>query len=305
MVCAAVLVELVENTASGEPDDARILEINSAYERFTGISRDRAVGDTLRGLWPQTEDGWFEAARQVLRTGQPVEVEGFHKELGKYFMMSIFPVGDDRLGATFIDITARKRSEQKLDRANRDLEIVVRERSSELRQTHLDLQQEVEARANAQWALGEKSRELEARLAELAETNAALQVLLKQRDGERLRLQENLLCNINELIRPQLAKLAAGNLSKHQRALLESIETSLTDIASPLARRFAIETGRLTPTQTRVAAYIRQGRSTKEIADLMGVETSTVDYHRLQIRHRLGLTNKRVNLQTYLNSFTE
>jgi DNA-binding CsgD family transcriptional regulator len=60
----------------------------------------------------------------------------------------------------------------------------------------------------------------------------------------------------------------------------------------------------LTPTETRVANLIRQGRTTKDIADLMGVASSTIDFHRLNIRKKLKLTNKRINLQSYLKSLT-
>ena len=34
----------------------------------------------------------------------------------------------------------------------------------------------------------------------------------------------------------------------------------------------------------------------------MGVAMSTVDFHRLNIRRRLNLANKRINLQSYLKS---
>ena len=58
----------------------------------------------------------------------------------------------------------------------------------------------------------------------------------------------------------------------------------------------------MTPVETKVANLIRQGRTTKEIAELMGVATSTVDFHRRNIRTKLGLTHKPVNLETHLKS---
>jgi two-component system CheB/CheR fusion protein len=47
---------------------------------------------------------------------------------------------------------------------------------------------------------------------------------------------------------------------------------------------------------------IRQSKPTKEIAGLLGVAAGTVDFHRLNIRRKLGLTNKKMNLTSYLKS---
>ena len=37
----------------------------------------------------------------------------------------------------------------------------------------------------------------------------------------------------------------------------------------------------------------------------MGLSPSSVQWHRKNIREKLGLTNKKVNLYSYLNSLTE
>ena len=136
----------------------------------------------------------------------------------------------------------------------------------------------------------------------LEEANIALKVLLNERENERHALEEKVVCNINELTRPHLEKLAAGNLSQRQQSLLDTIKSSLDDIASPLSRRFIIESSQLTPAESQVANFIRQGRTTKEIAALMRVATSTVDFHRLNIRRKLGLAKRRINLQSHLKS---
>ena len=127
-------------------------------------------------------------------------------------------------------------------------------------------------------------------------------MLLNERENERHALEEKVVCNINELIRTHLEKLDSGNLSRRQRDQLEAIKSSLEDIASPLSRRFIIDSSHLTPGETQVAHFIRQGKSTKQIADLMGVATSTIDFHRRNIRRKLALTNKQINLQSHLRS---
>ena len=61
----------------------------------------------------------------------------------------------------------------------------------------------------------------------------------------------------------------------------------------------------LTPTEVRVASLIKQERTTKEIADAFHVSESAIIYHRHNIRKKLGLNNKKINLKTYLQSLGE
>jgi DNA-binding CsgD family transcriptional regulator len=69
--------------------------------------------------------------------------------------------------------------------------------------------------------------------------------------------------------------------------------------------RLHSRTTRLSPTETQVAILVRQGCKTKEIAVLMNMAAKTVDLHRYNIRCKLGLGRKGLNLQTFLKSLPE
>jgi len=151
-------------------------------------------------------------------------------------------------------------------------------------------------------ALAAKGRELETRTDSLSEVNTALKVLLKKRDEDRKILEEKVLYNIKSLIRPYLNKLASSGLNPKQNAYLRILESNLDEIVSPLSRALSFDYLGFTPTEIKVASMVKQGRKAKEIADLMGISTRTVEGYRYAIRERLGIKGKKVNLRTYLLS---
>ncbi len=197
-----------------------------------------------------------------------------------------------------------KASEAALREARADLDAQVAQRTAELLRSNQELRAEIVKHTRTQQVLQQKSEELEAQTRNLAEVNSALRVLLAQREADRKELEEKILINVNELVRPHLAKLATLKISPKQKALLDMIHSNLDDIISPVARRLNTEFRRLSPAETQVANLIRQGKSTKQIADLMGVAESTIDFHRHNIRRKLNLSNKRLNLRSYLISLS-
>jgi PAS domain S-box-containing protein len=138
----------------------------------------------------------------------------------------------------------------------------------------------------------------------LQETNAALRVLLKQRELDRTDLEESMLSNVKRLILPYIEKLKRSRLSDDQRVYVEILESHLQEITSPFVRKISAPMLGLTPMEIRVADLIRQGKSSKEIADLIAISERAVIFHRQGIRGKLGLRGRKANLQTYLSALS-
>ena len=151
-----------------------------------------------------------------------------------------------------------------------------------------------------QEALQQKEAELTQEREKLEETNTALRVLLRQRDEDRTRLEETVYNNVDRLVLPYIEKLLQGRLADKHRTLAEIADNNLRDIISPFLRTLSSLGLLLTPQEIEVSNLVRNGRSSKEIADIMGLSVAGVDFHRKRLRQKLGLANTKKNLRSFL-----
>jgi DNA-binding CsgD family transcriptional regulator len=110
--------------------------------------------------------------------------------------------------------------------------------------------------------------------------------------------------NIKELVIPYLEKLKKNRLDEKQEAYVGILESNLNDIISPFSHRLSSKFLNFTPTEIQIANLLRQGKTSKEIAELINSSPKTVAFHRENIRRKLGLKNKKTNLKSYLLSLT-
>ena len=154
-------------------------------------------------------------------------------------------------------------------------------------------------------ALKRREEELEIKTSNLEDMNSALKVLLERRDGDRRELEESVLANIRELVVVHVERLRNSGLNRRQVGYLDVLESNLTGIVSSFSRTLSREYLNLTPTEIQVADLVRQGKSTKEMAQLFNLSARTIEFHRQSIRTKLGIKNERVNLRVLLSSFQQ
>ncbi|MEW6418303.1 MAG: LuxR C-terminal-related transcriptional regulator [Nitrospirota bacterium] len=166
----------------------------------------------------------------------------------------------------------------------------------------IEIIEDITERKKAEETLKEREKELEIKAHSLEEVNIALKVLLKRRDEDKTELEDKVLLNIKELIAPYLEKLKMSGLDEKQKTYVSILESNLNQVISPFAHRLSSKFLNFTPTEIQVANLLRQGKTSKEISELLNSSPRNIAFHRDNIRKKLGLKNKKTNLKSYLLS---
>jgi DNA-binding CsgD family transcriptional regulator len=164
--------------------------------------------------------------------------------------------------------------------------------------------EEITALKLTEQALRESQEKLNDQKQGLEEANVALKVLLKQREEDRRDLEKRFLTNIKGLVLPYVEKLKNVSLKAKDKTLVEIIDTHLKDIITPLMQNLKNANILLTPQEMQVATLVKDGKTSKEIADILIVSEATIHFHRKNLRTKFGLTNTQTNLRAHLMSLS-
>ncbi len=257
--------------------DGVIIDVNYKFEEMFGYSRDETIGKNFfeiknfgPDLMAQFKE-WYNTLSPDTRVGMQ-EFEAFRKD-GTSIFIEVNPkliVKEGKVKALLAiirDITERKHIENELQRHRNHLEELVKERTLNLE-----------------------------------EANTALRVMLERGEEIKTSIEDKMLFNIKEFVLPYVEKLKQSNPNSIQKTYLENLELNIKDVTSSVIRGISSKYLKLTPTEIQVANLVKQGKSTKEISDLLNMSTRTIDAHRYNIRSKLGLNKKRENLRTHLLS---
>ncbi len=193
------------------------------------------------------------------------------------------------------DITEITQAKIALKEYQNNLEKMVKERTNELHRVNIQLK-------NDKKRLETSEKELKDATKDLNEVNAAMNTLLKRREKDKIELEKKILANVKELVAPYLKKLGKARLDNRQSTYYNIIKSNLEDIVSPFLHRISSEYHGLTPREIQVADLVRQGYTSKAIAKLVGSSVRAVEFHRKNLRKKLGLTNRKANLRSHLLS---
>jgi PAS domain S-box-containing protein len=148
-------------------------------------------------------------------------------------------------------------------------------------------------------ALEQSQKELAEKAEALEEKNVALKELIAHIELDKKDYQDRITANIEQVLLPSLNRI---QLHTSGNALIEQHRRSIEDLASSFGRRIADVRHKLTPREIEVCNSVKNGMTSKEIANLLNIAVHTVEKHRRTARSKLNLANKGINLRTYLES---
>jgi len=287
--------------------------VNPAFEQTFGLSRQELLGKRIDFVppenWPETE-----AAIERMLRGKKIdlfETRRMTKDgrvLDVQISSTLYSDSNGRPAGNIVtlrDISAHKMAQKELRRYHDRLEELVEERTAELGRANVQLAQEVDERKRAEKALRKREKELKAQSHHLEEVNTALKVLLKQREDDKKELEENVLSNVKELVGPYIENLKNTRINTRQATLVNILESNLNNIISPFISKLSSKFINFTPMEIKVANLVKEGKTNKEMAELLLLSKNTILFHRHNIRTKLGVKNKKINLRSYLLSYDE
>ena len=222
--------------------------LNSAFAEKHGYTPDELIGKNLSFFHtPEQIPSVKQANRQLKKTGK-FKGELWHlRNDGSVFpgLMHNSLIKDERnnsigMMGTLRDISYIKQAEEALKKSNKELELMVKKRT----------------------------KELVTRNKKLEDINSALKDLLAKKDEDKKDMEENILSNVNKMILPYLEKVKESSLNDHQILYLRMLKLNLKKIISPFTNKLSYKYANLTPTEIRVADFVRHGYRAKDI-DIM------------------------------------
>ncbi|PLX75148.1 MAG: helix-turn-helix transcriptional regulator [Desulfuromonas sp.] len=144
-------------------------------------------------------------------------------------------------------------------------------------------------------------RQLQVERQALEDANVALHDSLVQSQQEKRRFGVSIQAKIDKIITPILYAMQT-EMNPNQLEYFELLKNNLEDIISPFVEKNQMFVPTLSPVEIQIGNMIKHGLSTKAIARMRGITPSTVNRHRENIRRKLNLTNRKINLASYLNS---
>lgn len=246
---------------------------NHYYSTFSGWKREEFLGrnwfeccvpEVLRQQGKQVYNSMLDGSNKCSVSESEVIIKNGQVRLVSWCSTLVYDNANVVLGATLVgaDITEKKQMEIKLK--------------------------------NSEEALVEQNKLLAAK-------NLALKEIIENIEKEKNTIKKQVYANIQKLVFPLLEKLKHKIAGKNKQDI-QIVEENLNNIVSELGMKLQDYKVSLTPRELEISNYIKNGLKGKEIADILNISYQSLQTHRKNIRAKLGLKTKKINLTTYLSN---
>ena len=247
----------------------KILEANSEAERILGFSEKVLIGKDFREFIDPIGN------REVLQ---------FVKKFKTVENLRNVKINNHPHGTKFIDLSVERENSGRKSGEHFKIFIV-----GDSDRTHI------------QNELKQCQKELRETKETLKEKNIALRELMRQVEIENQKVKESISFSIEKLLLPLLKRLRIKSKEDDLPAF-ELLENNVRHIAAQYDLKISILSEKLSTKEIEICNMVRSGFSSKEIASMFGVSLKTVETHRKNIRKKLSLEDRKVNLAAYLNT---
>ncbi len=300
------VIDLVPHIIFAKDRAGRFVLANKAICEVYKTTVDNIIGKTDTDFNPHKKvvEQFLKEDREVMDSGEKKDIPEFkivdQKGNIRYqhtikipFTLSM--TKNDAILGVSTDITEVTLAKKALKEYQVNLEKMVKKRTEELKRVNIQLK-------NDKKILKAREKELKDATKDLNELNVAMNALLKRRAKDKIELEKKILANVKELVTPYIKKMGKTRMDNRQNIYYNIVKSNLEDIVSPFLYRLSSEYHGLTPREIQVSDLVRQGYTSNTIAELVGSSVRAVEFHRKNLRKKLGLTNRKANLRSHLLS---
>jgi PAS domain S-box-containing protein len=134
------------------------------------------------------------------------------------------------------------------------------------------------------------------------EMYVTLKNLMRAFEKERSGIETGISHRIETLLLPTIEKIKRESSTDVRNTYLNVMRDQLINLTAGFSKELDGRFLRLTRTEMKICKFIQTGLSSKEIAQTMHISFETVQAHRRNIRKKLGLRGRRINLHALLVS---
>jgi len=133
---------------------------------------------------------------------------------------------------------------------------------------------------------------------ELKRKHITLQEVLGHLEEEKLKIKSQVTRTIEQVMMPTLNRISIEGNSNN-KAYIEILKSSLEEMSSDSITILEAY-DKLSPREIEICNMIKNGATSKEIAGTLNISVLTVNKHRERIRKKLVISNKSINLASFL-----